>query len=92
MLTHYAQAENLHMQLKTALDMAYSTHDNFSVCELASALAISAMFLQYYHTESHDVNYTLLQEVCGAPKVIETFDYRNPCQHFEWRPNLSSTH
>ena len=88
----FEQAENLHMQLKYALDVAYKRHDHFAVCQLASALSISAMFLQYYHSDSHDDNYKLLEEVCGSPNVIEAFDYRNPCQHFEWRPKLHSTH
>ncbi len=84
MLNHYEQADNLHNQLKAALDVAFKKYDNFAVCQLASALSISAMFLQYYHTESHDVNYKLLEEVCGSPKIIEAFEYRNPCQNFEW--------
>lgn len=89
MLNHFEQAANLHYQLKLALDVAFKSSDNFSVCQLAVALSTSAMYLQYFYAESHDDNYKLLEEVCGAPKVIETFDYRNPCQHFEWRPELT---
>ena len=79
-MLNYNQAANLHLQLKTALDLAFVQYRNFAVAQLAKALAASAMNLQF----SNEATYTSLEETCGALAVIAAFGYRNPCMDFEW--------
>jgi hypothetical protein len=76
----YNQAANLHLQLKAALDLAFSQYRNFAVAQLCDALKASAYNLQF----SNELTYSSLEISCGSLGVIAAFGYRNPCMDFEW--------